>query len=149
MAYERSDFSWAVIEADRILADVPNDTFAVYLRARSSLHAEIAIIEPCKKYGHVTADRSRWPIGPAQDSKCREGPDIAGSIRELDRALVLNQTKPVLMPDSLVDIYASRGNGYLLLGNRQQAEKDLRAGLAISPNNTYVRQVMQRAGFKF
>lgn len=149
MASDSGNFSQAVAEADRILESKPNDTYIVYLRARSLLNAEIAIIEPCKKYGQVTADRSRWIIGVAQDVKCREGPDIAGGIRALDRALALNQAKPILRPESLVDIYATRGNGYFLIGSRQQAEKDWRSGLAINPNNALIRQFMQQAGFRF
>jgi tetratricopeptide (TPR) repeat protein len=137
-----------LVTIDRVLAKWPNDVYAAYLRSLLFLYGEVQTIEPCKKFGHASADRSRWVLGPTPEFKCRQGPDIAGAIRELDRIAGLLKANPSPCNACIKDVYEARGTGHLWLGDRNQAERDFRTALSFSPADAGVLDVMRRAGMR-
>lgn len=131
----------ALSDIDAALAQRPNEAYAHSLRGAAYLDAELATVEPCKKYGQPTADRSRWAVGgPTRAFKCDKGPDIAGSIKEFDEAVRLNP--------ALTVAYIDRGIAYNLLGNRQQAAANWRMAYKLDPSDKGLLQRMQRAGIR-
>lgn len=144
----RGNYSDGLITIDRVLAKRPNDVYAAYLRSLLVLYSEVQIIEPCKKFGHASADRSRWVLGPTPEFKCRQGPDLAGAIRELDRIAGLLRANPALCIGCMKDIYQARGTGNLWLGDRSQAERDFRTALTFSPGDASILDAMRRSGMK-
>ena len=131
----------ALQDLDAALSQRPADAETRALRGEAYLNAELATVEPCKKYGQPTADKSRWVVGgPARAYRCQRGPDITGAIKEFDEALRLK-------PD-LAWAYADRGTAYFFLGNRQQAATDWRMAYKLNPNDEDTLARMRRAGIK-
>ena len=130
----------AVRDLDQVLQLQPRNGYLRYLRGEAYLFGEMAIIEPCRKFGHPTANRAEWPLGVSKSFRCVNGPDLAGAIRDFDEALRLNP--------ELAGAYANRGTAYISLGNRQQAEKDWRMALKLDPSNKNLIAMMQQAGIR-
>jgi tetratricopeptide (TPR) repeat protein len=129
----------ALPDIDAALAQRPNEAYAHSLRGAAYLETELATVEPCKKFGQPTADARRWIVGGTARA-CREGPDIAGSIKDFDEALRLNP--------ALVVAYVDRGLAYSLLGNRKQTAADWRTAYKLDPGDKSILERMRRAGIR-
>jgi len=126
----------ALSDIDVALSLQPRDAVAHYLRGAIYFNAEMARVGRCQKHGRPSAAVTGRP-DRAGVSDCRQGPDIAGAIKEFDEALQLKA--------DLAAAYVDRGMAYILLGNRQQASVDWRTAYKLDPSNKDLLARMQRA----